>query len=434
MILFKSFRNIFAIEELRNKILFTLGVLVITRLGRLIPVIGVDTALLGRMIQESKGVGGLLSYLDLFSGGALSQGTLFALGISPYITASIMMQLLGMTIPRFEQLLKEGDYGRKIMNQYTRYLTLVLSIVYSSSYALVLEAKGLVLDPGIGFKLIFIVSLAAGAMFVMWLGDQISLYGIGNGSSVIICSSIVARFPSDIGRTLTFIKEGQVDPFIAILALIIFILIAACIIFLEKGERKISVQYARRIIGQRMYAGQSTYLPFKINPTGVMPVIFASSFLNFPRLVFGMLAEYFKQLRFLADFISQPFVMNIMLFVLIVFFSFAYTALIFNPEELADNMKKNGGFIPGIRPGRKTAEFFDYILTRIGLVGAIYLGCLAVLPDLFTAYMGLPIALGGTSILIAVGVALDVSAQMETYLIEHRYEGFLDTGRLRARG
>lgn len=433
MIVFRSFKNIFAIPELRKKIFFTLGVLFITRLGRLIPVAGVNTALLGQMLSESRGVGGLLSYLDMFSAGALSSATLFALGISPYITASIMMQLLGMAVPQLEQLLKEGEYGRKIINQYTRYLTLGLSIVYSAGFAGMLETQGLVLNPGLGFTITFILSLTAGAMFVMWLGDQISLSGIGNGSSIIICSGIVARFPDEIIKTLHFVSEGQVGGLTAIIGLLIFIVIASCIIFLEKGERKIPVQYARRVVGQRMYAGQSTYLPFKINPTGVMPVIFASSMVNFPRLLTVLASGWFPVLTPVADFMSQPFFINVMMFILIVFFSFVYTALIFNPEELADNMKKSGGFIPGIRPGKKTAEFFDYILTRIGLVGALYLGALAVVPDVVTYQLGLPIVLGGTSILIAVGVALDISSQVESYLIEHRYEGFLESGRMKVR-
>jgi preprotein translocase subunit SecY len=435
VILLKSFTNIFRIAELRKKIFFTLGVLIVYRLGTYLPVIGVNVPMLAQYMQQSTGVGGLLSYLDTFSGGALSKSTLFALGISPYITASIMMQLLGMTIPYLEQLLKEGEYGRKIVNQYTRYLTLGLSIFYSFLYAMTLERQGLALMPGWSFRFIVTLSLTAGALFVMWLGEQISLHGVGNGSSMIIFAGIVARFPDYVIKTLYYVEQGYMDAIIAILILVGFVAVTACIVYLERGERKIPVQYARRVVGNKVYAGQSSYIPFKINTVGVMPVIFASSLLGLPIQVATMLAERFPTLRFVAQAIGpQGALFYVMQFLLIIFFSYAYTAMIFNPEELAQNMKKSGGFIPGIRPGKKTAEFFDYILNRIGFVGAIYLGLLATLPTIVTTQLGLPFYLGGTSILIAVGVALELSSQMESYLIERRYEGFLTAGRLKGRG
>lgn len=434
MVLLKNFKNMFLIPELRKKLFFTLGVLIVSRLGTFIPVIGVNVPLLGEHMKRATALGGLLGYLDIFSGGALASATLFALGISPYITASIMMQILGMSIPYLEQLVKEGEYGRKIINQYTRYLTVLLSIMYSFGYAVYLEGQGLALTPGWAFRLIFIMSLTVGSLFVMWLGEQISLFGIGNGSSMIIFSGIVAKFPGYVIKTKALIDAGSIEIWHALLILAIFILITGCIVFLEKGERKIPVQYARRIVGQRVYGGQSTYIPFKINTAGVMPVIFASSVLNIPIMVSTMLSQRADFFRKFAEWLAPTGILfNAFEFVLIIFFSFFYTALIFNPDELAENIKKSGGFIPGIRPGKKTAMFFNYILTRIGLVGALYLAFLSLAPNILNAFFRMPFYLSGTSLLIVVGVALETSAQIESNLIEHRYEGFLSTGRLKSR-
>lgn len=431
MVLLKSFRNIFSIAELRFKLLFTLGVLIIDRLGTYIPVPGVNIQLLGEHMSQASTLGKFFSFLDTFSGSALAKCTLFALGISPYITASIAMQLLGMSIPALEQLLKEGEYGRKVINQYTRYLTLGLSLFYSFGYAVYLETNGLALVPGWSFRILFITTMTAGAMFVMWLSEQISMHGIGNGSSMIIFAGIVSRFPGYFITTWNAIGYS-INAFVALLILAIFVAITACIVFLEKGERKIPVQYARRVIGNRIYGGQSTYIPFKINTVGVMPVIFASALLQLPYTIVGALASYYPSLKFLAEMLTRnSALMNALQFGLIIFFTYLYTALIFNPEELAENMKKSGGFIPGIRPGKKTAQFFDYILTRIGLVGAIYLGFLSIVPNILYELIHMPFYLGGTSLLIAVGVALETSSQIESYLIEHRYEGFLSTGRMK---
>lgn len=434
MVLLRNFKNIFSIPELRKKILFTLGVLIVNRIGTYIPVIGVNTPLLAEHMKRATAVGGLLSYLDIFSGGALSKCTLFALGIMPYITASIMMQMLSMTIPSLELMMKEGEYGRKVINQYTRYLALGLSVMYSYGYAVYLENANLVLTPGWAFRLLFVLSLTVGCMFVMWLGDQISLFGIGNGSSMIVFTGIVSRFPEYIIKTVGLVSLGSLEIWQALLILAVFIGITACIIFLEKGERKVPVQYARRVVGQRVYGGQSTYIPFKINTAGIMPVIFASSVLQLPATLAVMLSTRGEIFRKFAEMIAPgALLFNVLEFILIVFFSFFYTALVFNPEELAENIKKGGGYILGIRPGKKTAEFFNYILTRIGLVGAVYLALLALLPNIMYALFRMPFYLGGTSLLIVVGVALEVSAQIESYLIEHRYEGFLTTGRLKSR-
>ena len=435
MIVLRNFVNIFYIPELRKKILFTLGILIIYRLGVHIPVIGIDVGALRDLMNQAKGIGGVFSYLDLFSGGMLRQCTLFALGIGPYITASIMMQMLGITIPALEQLLKEGQYGRKIINQYTRYLALVVGVGQSIALLFALRYNNLVLEPGWGFNFMFIISLTVGSLFVMWLGEQIELFGLGNGSSMIIFAGIVARFPEDIGKTIYALQAGNLELISALTIAAVFVAIAACIVFLEKGERKIPVQYTRRVVGQRVYGGQSSYIPFKINTAGVMPVIFATTIMSVPVFGASILAERFEALKWLAESIKHGgIIYSVTEFLLIIFFSFFYTALVFDPDDLADNLKKSGGFIPGIRPGRKTAEFFYYILTRIGLVGAIYLAILALSPNILNIFIAMPFVLSGTALLIVVGVALETASQVESYLIEHRYEGFLSKGRLKGRG
>lgn len=435
MIYLSNFINIFYVSELRKKILYTLGILIIFRLGAHIPVVGIDVNALRQLMEQASGLGGIFSYIDLFSGGTLRECTLFALGIMPYITASIMMQMLTMSVPSLELLQKEGEYGRKIINQYTRYLTFGVAIAQSLAYATILEKNNLVIDPGWGFRFVFILSLAVGSMFVMWLGEQISLFGLGNGSSMIIFAGIVARIPEDILKSVYQVQQGLVNGYVTFALVLVFIAIAACIVYLEKGERKIPVQYTRRVVGTKVYGGQSTYIPFKINVPGVMPVIFAGAVLNIPMFISAMLAEKFALFKWISEsMVPTGALYNVIEFVLIIFFSFFYTALVYNPDELADNMKKSGGFIPGIRPGRKTAEFFNYILTRIGLVGAIYLATLALLPNILRMFVQLPFNLGGTSLLIVVGVALDTAAQIESYLIEHRYEGFLSAGRMKMRG
>jgi preprotein translocase subunit SecY len=422
----------FFISDLRKKLFFTLGVLIVDRLGAYIPVAGINVSKLSTFLEQSKNLGNFFSYIDTLSGGALGSCTLFALGISPYITASIAMQLLGMSIPKLEALMKEGEYGKKVINQYTRYLALGLSIFWSFSYSMLLESQGLVLTPGWGFRISFILSLAAGSMFIMWLGEQISMFGLGNGASIIIFAGIIARFPSHVMKTLLSVQSGYLNPLIAIFIAVAFLAIIGCIVFLEKGERKIPVQYARRMVGRRVYGAQSTFIPFKINTVGVMPVIFASTFLQLPLALIGMLANRLPSLAFLADIVSpKGAFFNILEFGLIIFFTYFYTALVFNPDELADNLRKGGGFIPGVRPGKSTAKFFDYILNRIGLVGAVYLATLAIIPNIMIYGLDIPFYMGGTALLIVVGVALETSSQVESYLIEHNYEGFLSTGRVR---
>lgn len=434
MVLLKNIKNIFLIPELVKKILFTLGVLVIYRIGTFIPVIGINVPMVGEHMKQASSLGGLLSYLDTFSGGALENCTIFALGIGPYITASIMMQMLTMAVPRLEALAKEGDYGRRMINQYTRYLAVILSIGYSLGYATYLEHANLVLTPGLAFKALFVLSLTVGSIFVMWLGEQISLMGIGNGSSLIIFAGIISRFPDYIARTLYWVSIGNMSGIAALFVLLLFLALAACVVFLEKGDRKVPIQYTRRVVGQRVYGGQSTYIPFKINPAGVMPAILSSSVLGVPLFAASMLAHRFPILRAATQVLSvNGLVYNILQFALIVFFTFFYTALLFNAQELSDQLKKSGGFIPMIRPGKQTADYFDYVLTRIAFIGALYLGFLSIVPNTAIAALKVPFNLGGTSLLIVVGVALETAAQIETYLIEHKYEGFLTTGKLKSR-
>jgi len=433
VVLLKSFRNIFAISELRKKILFVLGVLIINRLGTYIPVIGVNVPMLSDLMQQKSGIGGFLGYFDIFSGGALSRCTVFALGIQPYITASIFMQILGMTIPSFEQLMKEGEYGRKIINQYTRYLALGLSVAYSFSYAMLLESKGIVLVPGWGFKITFVLTLTAGAMLVMWMGDQISLHGIGNGSSVLIFAGIISSYPAHALKLMAMVEQGHTHILMAIAVLVAYLFITAGIVFLEKGDRKIPVHYARRVVGNRVYGGQSTYIPFKINSAGVMPVIFASTVIRFPLIIAGMLSSYFPSLQMVVQSFYNGPLLTVVDFLLVIMFSFFYTALFVNPTELAENIRKGGGFVPGLRPGKQTADYFNYTLTRVGLVGAIYLATLAILPTILQNVFHIPFEESGTGMLIVIGVALEISNQIESYLIERRYEGFLRTGRLKGK-
>lgn len=432
----KNFKNIFLVPALRYKLLFTFVVLAVYRLGSHIPIPGINTAALGNLLNSNI-AGGLISYLNLFSGGALSNFAIFALGMIPYINASIMMQLLTVMLPSLEQLSKEGEYGRKVINQYTRYLTLGLSVIQAFGLAVFLESQtqwGLVLMPGLGFRLTTTLILSVGAMFVMWLGEQINSHGIGNGSSTIIFAGIVVGLPGAILKVVSHVSMGQMDPLLVGLLIFITLFVIACIVFLEKGERRVVVQYAKRVIGHKVYGGQSSYIPLKINPSGVIPVIFASAILQLPMILSNMLSARFPSLTFITEWFAygSP-VFYILESGLIMFFAFFYTAVIFNPVELADNIRKSGGFIPGIRPGKKTAEFFDYLLTRIGFPGAVYLAALAIVPSILQVLFNFPVMFSGISLLIVIGVAMDTSAQIESQLIERKYEGFLASGKLKGR-
>lgn len=440
VVLLHNLKNIFVAPDLRHKTLFTFWVFVVYRLGCYIPLPGINAEKLAQVVQEATGgVAAFLNYLDLVAGGALKKYAIFALGISPYITASIMIQLLTVMIPTLEQLSKEGEAGRRQINQYTRYLTVLLSVVQGYGFAKIAAVQGFVLySASWGFYLSTILILTIGSMFVMWLGEQITAHGIGNGTSMLIFGGIVAGLPSALWRLFSDLQHGAagIDLLKALLLAVITIAVVVCIIFLEKGQRKITVQYAKRVIGNKMYAGQSSYIPLKMNPAGVVPVIFASNMITMPLMLIQFLGTQIPFFQGLLKYFD-PFgvLYNLLLAGLVVFFSFFYTAIIFNPTELADNMRKSGGFIPGIRPGRKTAEFFDYVLTRVGFPGAVYLAMLVVLPTVLIGFFNYHQAyvFSGTGLLIVIGVALDTSAQLEAALIERRYEGFLPTGRLRER-
>jgi len=435
VVLFHNLKNIFLVAELRKKLAYTFAVLAVFRFGAHVPVPGVDVVALNNLFASNFS-GGFFQFLDLFSGGAIRNFAIFALGMQPYITSSIMMQLLTLMVPTLEALSKEGEYGRRIINRYTRYLTLVVSVMQGFGIAMMMErTPGIVLDPGWAFRLSAVFILTIGSLFVMWMGEQINSYGLGNGSSMIVFAGIVVSLP---GAILKLVEEMRLEQTtvltVAFLALISLIFIMF-IVFLERGERKVPVQYAKRVVGHRVYGGQSSYIPLKLNPANVVPVIFSQAVLAMPATVFGLLGTYWPQLSATLNnwLYNEPLLYNVLNAGLIIFFAFFYTAIIFNPVELADNIRKSGGVIPGIRPGKKTADFFYYLLARVGFPGALYLATLAILPSILKSAFALPVMFGGTSILIAVGVALDTSSQIEAHLIERRYEGFLSSGRMKGR-
>jgi preprotein translocase subunit SecY len=428
--------NMFRIPELRKRILFTLMMLAVYRLGIFVTTPGVDRVAMKGVVASS---GGLLSMLNLFSGGALEQLSVFALGIMPYISASIILQLLTVVIPKLEALQKEGELGRRKINQYTRYLTIVLSAIQGLGIASYLESlrdpSGLVVvgNPGWGFRLLTIISLAAGTAFIMWMGEQITERGIGNGISLIIFAGIVADMPDAIFRTWAAARApgAQLDEVTIVVLGLIMVAVIAAIVFFERGQRRIPIQYAKRMVGRRLYGGQSTHLPLKVNSAGVIPPIFASSLLLFPATV----ASWFPLLQRFSDAIRPgEFVYNVLYVVLIVFFAYFYTAVTFNPVDVADNLKKYGGYVPGIRPGKATADYIDHVLTRITFGGAIYIAAVCVLPTILVNQFGVPFFFGGTGLLIVVGVALDTVQQIEGHLITRHYEGFTGPRGPRIRG
>jgi preprotein translocase subunit SecY len=436
VVLLHNFKNIFFIPELRKKLAYLLGILAVFRFGAQVPIPGIDGTALSNLFNSQLANGGFLSYLNMFSGGALERFAIFTLGMGPYITSSIMMQLLTIMVPSLEVLAKEGEYGRRIINKYTRYLTLVVSVIQAFGIAMYIERlPGIVIEPGWAFRLSAILIMTVGSLFVMWLGEQINTYGLGNGSSMIIFAGLVAGLPSALLKLAESVRMGVTEPLIAVLLGVITLAFILCIVFLERGERKIAVQYAKRVVGSRVYGGQSSFIPLKLNPANVVPVIFANTVLSMPMTVVGLLASRWPEVsRVMSEWLSPDgFLYSVCDAGLIVFFAYFYTAIIFNPVELADNIRKSGGFIPGIRPGRKTAEFFDYMLERVGFPGAVYLALLAILPTLLKSFIAFPVIFTGTGLLIVVGVALDASAQLESHLIERRYEGFLASGRLKGR-
>ena len=456
----ESFRNIFAIPDLRKRIFFTFALLAVYRVGCVIPTPGVNPAALLEILSGARNT--MLGFLNTFTGGSLERAAIFALGIMPYITSSIILQLLTVVWPYLEKLSKEGELGRRKITQYTRYGTLVVSLIQSTGIAFGIEGvttQGglrLVPEPGWGFRIMTIITLTTGCAFVMWLGEQISERGIGNGISLIIFAGIVIGLPSAIGSTYSKVETGTLNALVVIVLVVFMLLVTAYIVYMEKAQRRIPVQYAKRVVGRKVYGGQNTYLPLRVNTGGVIPVIFASSVV----MVFPTLAGLFQYeiIQNIADSISwgQP-IYYLLYIATIIFFCYFYVSIIFNPQDTAENMRKYGGFIPGIRSGRRTAEYIDRILTRLTLIGALYLAAVSVLPELMlfgfkvdsiwwigptldsyvpgfiTQGMGIDFYFGGTSLLIIVGVAMDFVQQVESQLVMRNYDGFLKKGRIRGR-
>jgi preprotein translocase subunit SecY len=457
-----SLRNIFAVTELRNRVLFTLGLLAVYRVGNHIPTPGVNTDALALLAEQARNT--MFGLYDLFSGGNLSRVTIFALGIMPYISASIILQLLTVVWPYLEKLSKEGELGRRKITQYTRYGTIFLAVVQALSIAIFLERQTniagglpLVYHGGWGFRLMTVLTLTTGTAFIMWLGEQITERGIGNGMSLIIFAGIVSGLPRAVVTTFDQLRTGQMGLIRLLLLLVMMVVVVGAIIFMERGQRRVTVQYAKRLVGRRMYGGSSTHIPLKVNTGGVIPVIFASSILAFPATVAGMFPTG-TWTRSVIDQLGWGMPLyNVLYITGIIFFAYFYTAIIFNPDDVAENMRKYGGFIPGIRPGKRTAEYIDTILTRITLAGALYLAAVAILPEfLITGFKVAPIPFigewldavlpqfvtqgmnvtfyfGGTSLLIIVGVAMDTVQQVESQLIMRHYDGFMKKTRIRGR-
>ena len=457
-----ALKNLFAVADLRNRILFTLALLGVYRIGGVIPTPGVNQAALAVLAEQTQNT--MFGLYNMFSGGNLAKVTIFALGIMPYISSSIILQLLTVVWPYLERISKEGELGRRKITQYTRYLTVVLAVVQALSIAIWLERQTgiagglpLVYNPGWGFRLMCVLTLTTGTAFIMWLGEQITERGIGNGMSLLIFAGIVVGFPSAVLTTFDQMQTGQISLIRVLFLLIMMVAVVGAIIFVERGHRRITVQYAKRVVGRRQYGGSSTHIPLKVNTGGVIPVIFASSILAFP----ATLAQMFEAGgwgRSVIDQLAYGMPLYNLLYVAgIIFFAYFYTAIIFNPDDVAENMRKYGGFIPGIRPGKRTAEYIDTILARITLVGALYLAMVAILPEfLITGFkvapipfigeqldavmprwitegLGVTFYFGGTSLLIVVGVAMDTVQQVESQLIMRHYDGFMKKTRIRGR-
>ena len=460
--MFDSLRNVFAISDLRTRVLFTLSILAVYRLGSVIPTPGVNTDALAILAEQAAGT--MFGLYNMFSGGNLAQVTIFALGIMPYISASIILQLLTVVWPYLERLSKEGELGRRKITQYTRYGTLLLCVVQAFAIAFWLESQTniagglpLVYEPGWSFRLLVVLTLTTGTCFIMWLGEQVTERGIGNGMSLIIFAGIVVNLPAAVLNTLDQLRTGQMGLFRLLMLSILMILVIGAVVFIERGQRRVTVQYAKRVVGRRMYGGTSTHIPLKVNTGGVIPVIFASSLLAFPATITSAMPD-----TAWAQGITENLANGMPLYYLlymggIIFFAYFYTAIIFNPDDVAENMRKYGGFVPGIRPGKRTAEYIDTILTRITLVGAVYLAIVAILPDLMivgfrvaaipfigdsldavtprwiTDGLNVTFYFGGTSLLIIVGVSMDTVQQVESQLIMRHYDGFMRKTRIRGR-
>ena len=425
--------------ELRQRLFFLVGALIVYRIGTFIPVPGIDSAALAQFFEEQSGT--LLDMFNMFSGGALERLSIFALGVMPYISASIIVQMMGVVLPQMASIKKEGEAGRRKLTQYTRYGAVVLAVLQGASAAAAFQKQGVVINPGPQFIIIATATLTAGTMFLMWLGEQITERGLGNGISMIILAGIVAGLPTAIGGTLQQVSNGELNALVAFFLFAMVVAVTYCVVFVERGQRRIQVNYAKRQQGRRMMMGQSTHLPFKLNMSGVIPPIFASSLLLFPATIanwFGNAAEpgmvqNFLQQASAALSTGQP--IHMLLYgALIIFFCFFYTALVFNSRETADNLKKSGAFIPGIRPGQQTGEYIDKVLTRLTVWGAIYVTLVCLLPEFLVAKFSVPFYFGGTSLMIMVVVIMDFQAQVAAHLMSHQYEGLMKKANLRGYG
>ncbi len=431
------FENLSKIPELQKRILFALLMLLVYRVGIHIPTPGINSAMMQEWFDQQAGT--LLGMFDMFSGGGLRTLSIFALGIMPYISASIIVQLLGMVYPRFEQLQKEGPAGRHKLTQYTRYLTVGLCLIQGYFMSMGIEqmtgpgGDTVAYNPGLGFRLVATITLTTGTCFLMWLGEQITERGIGNGISLIIFAGIVARMPVAIYNTVRLASTRELSIFVFIFVVLLMFGVIAGIVFMETSQRRIPIQYPKQIRGRKVYGGQSTHLPMRINTSGVIPPIFASSLIVFPATI----AQFFPRVTWLknvSDIMGRGHIVyNTLYVLLIIFFTYFYTAVVFNPADVSENLKKYGGYVPGIRPGKTTADYLDKVLSRLTLVGAIYLSAVCVLPQILIAQANVPFYFGGTSLLIVVGVSLDTMSQIESHLISRQYEGILKTGRIKSR-
>ena len=436
-----NFGAISKAEDLQKRIWFTLALLVVYRLGTFIPLPGIDAGILGEIFE--KNAGGIIGMFDMFAGGALSRMTIFALNIMPYISASIIMQLCTAVFPSLGALKKEGEFGHRKINQYTRYLTVFITILQGYGIAVGLEAVtgsggvSAVINPGWMFRFTTVVSLLGGTMFIVWLGDQITARGIGNGSSLIITVGIISGLPGAIAMSLELMRVGQLSPFVLLVVLLMAIALVYIVVLVERAQRRILIQYPKRQMGGRMFGGESSHLPLKINPTGVIPPIFASSLLLLPMTVLNLSASAEDAPGWMVTITSvlshgQPLYLALYA-ALIIFFAFFYAAVVFNPTDTADNLKKHGGFIAGIRPGKSTADYLDYVMTRLLTLGALYLAALCVLPEVLISKFSIPFVLGGTTLLIVVSVTIDFVTQVQSHLIAHQYEGLIRKAKLKGR-
>jgi len=445
----QTFANLFKIPELKRKLLITAGLIAVYRVGAFIPTPGIDGAKLSQFfanIARTQG-GTLFGMINMFSGGAIQRLTIFALGIMPYISASIIIQLLTAVVPALERLSKQGEEGRKKIIQYTRFGTVVLAIIQSFFIALWLENPArfqgmqIVQYPGLAFRILTVITLTSGTAFIMWLGEQIQEYGIGNGISLIITAGIISRLPSAVYQLIQLVspfspERSQIDPFTVVFMVAMFVAVVVAVVAITQGQRKIPIQYAKRVVGRKIYGGQSTYIPLRVNQAGVIPIIFAQSIILFPATIAGLIPS--QAVQSVATMLTrQTVIYNVVYSLLIIFFCYFYTAITFNPIDISNNMKRFGGFVPGIRPGRQTAEYLDYVMTRITLPGAVFLSIIAVLPSIISQALKIPYLVasffGGTGLLIIVGVMLDTMRQIESHLLVRHYEGFMKKGRIKGR-